>query len=39
MTVLGAATVSSGTMPPQPSLARTGYKTYSFLSGNGSIKF
>lgn len=38
-TCRGATTVSGTTTPPPPSTARTGYKTYEFLDGDGNISW
>jgi hypothetical protein len=38
-TCRGATTVSGTTNPPAPSTARTGYKTYEFLDGDGNISW
>lgn len=38
-TCRGATTVSGTTTPPAPSTARTGYKTYEFLDGDGNISW
>ena len=38
-TCRGATTVSGTTTPPAPNTARTGYKTYEFLDGDGNISW